>query len=253
MHITKMRGWGFYRPGRRAVGSRSRQGLHNMRAISRYIPHEIHMTADERKDTILPCGYTIAQSWAALRKSWLGFNISHCNEDWSGMSKYAYQIRKLQLQMGIQLTDFDPAILDAPLDDEDEYEEEVQEGANDIRNEEVNTPDYDKIMKEARMNLKGEHASRVGPRDEIFTKAAPKGENHTRHSVARVTRACVYRPRRQKQTRQSYSFAPAEDDQEQREEEEDTPKSCSYERYDQEQRVEEEDTPKSCSYERKKS
>jgi hypothetical protein len=267
MNITKLRGWSFYRPGRRAVGSRSRWGLHNMRAISRYIPHEIYMTADERKDTILPCGYTIAQSWAALRKSWLGFNISHCNGDWSGMSKYAYQIRKLQLQMGIQLTDFDPAILDAPVDDEDEYEEEVQEGANDIRNEEVNTPDYDKIMEEARMNLKGEHASRVGPRDEIFTKAAPnadnsdnylrQGENHTRHSVrARVTRACVYRLRRQKQTRQSYSFAPAEDEEEQREGEEDTPKSCSYERHEQEQREgeeEEEDTPKSCSYERKKS
>ena len=172
MNITKMRGWGFYKPGRRAVGSRSRWGLHNERAISRYIPHEIDMSADERKDTILPCGYTIAQSWAALRKSWLGFNISHCNGDWSGMSKYAYQIRKLQLQMGIQLTHFDPAILDVPVDDEDEYEEEVQEGANDIRNEKLNTQDYDKIMEEARINLKGEQASRVGPRDQIFTKAA---------------------------------------------------------------------------------
>ena len=266
MNISKLRGWGFYRPGRRAVGSRSRWGLHNMRAISRYIPHETHMTADERKDTILPCGYTIAQSWAALRKSWLGFNISHCNGDWSGMSKYAYQIRKLQLQMGIKLTHFDRAILDAPVDDENEYEEEVQEGANDIRNEEVITPDYDKIMEEARMNLKGEHASSVEPRDEIFTKAAPngenpdtyfrQGENYTRHSFRpSVTRACVYRPRRQKQTRQSYSFAPAEDEEEQREEEEeDTPKSCSYERNELEQREEEEeDTPKSCSYERNKS
>ena len=261
MNITKMRGWGFYKPGRRAVGSHSRWGLHNERAISRYIPHEIDMSADERKDTILPCGYTIAQSWAALRKSWLGFNISHSNGDWSGMSKYAYQIRKLQLQMGIQLTHFDPAILDVPVDDEDEYEEEVQEGANDIRNEELNTQDYDKIMEEARINLKGEQASRVGPRDEIFTKAAARGENsenylrqgqnHTRHSGARVTRACVYRPRRQKQSSQSYSFAPAEDEEEQREEE-DTPKSCSYERHEEEQR-EEEDTPKSCSYERKKS
>ncbi|MDQ5869600.1 MAG: hypothetical protein M3530_07725, partial [Thermoproteota archaeon] len=190
----------------------------------------------------------------------------HCNGDWSGMSKYAYQIRKLQLQMGIQLTDFDPAILDAPVDDEGEYEEEVKEGANDIRNEEVSTPDYDEIMEEARMNLKGEHTSRAGPRDEIFAKTAPKGENsdnylrqgenHARHSVrARVTRACVYRPRRQEQAKQSYSFAPAEDEQEQREEEE-TPKSCSYERYEQEQREEEEEeeeTPKSCSYERKKS
>jgi hypothetical protein len=155
MNITKMRGWGFYKPGRRAVGSHSRWGLHNERAISRYIPHEIDMSADERKDTILRCGYTIAQSWATLRKSWLGFNISHCNGDWSGMSKYAYQIRKLQLQMGIQLTHFDPAILDVPVDDEDEYEEQVQEGANDIRNEELSTQDYDKIMEEARINLKG--------------------------------------------------------------------------------------------------
>ena len=92
-------------------------------------------------------------------------------------------------------------------------------------------------MEEARINLKGEQASRAGPRDEIFTKASVKGDNsenylrqgqnHTRHSGARVTRACVYR--RQKQTSQSYSFAPAEDEEEQREEE-DTPKSCSYER-----------------------
>jgi len=122
-------------------------------------------------------------------------------------------------------------------------------------------------MEEARMNLKGEHASRAGPRDEIFAKTAPKGENsdnylrqgenHARHSVrATVTRACVYRPRRQEQARQSYSIAPAEDEEEQRKEEEDTPKSCSYERHEQEQRKEEEeeeDTPKSCSYERKKS
>jgi hypothetical protein len=266
MKITSLRGWSYYRPGRRAVGSRSRWGMHNMRGISRYIPGEIDMTADERKDTMLPCGYTIAQSWAALRKSWLGFNISHCNGDWSGMSKYAYQIRKLQLQMGIQLTDFDPAILGAPVDDEneDEYEEEVQEGANDITNEEVSTPDYDEIMEESRMNLKGEQASRTGPRDEIFAKTAPKGENsdnylrqgenHARHSVrARVTRACVYRPRRQEQAKQSYRFAPAEDEEE---EEDETPKSCSYERHEQEQREEEgeeEETPKSCSYERKKS
>ena len=118
--------------------------------------------------------------------------------------------------MGIHLTHFDPAILDVPVDDEDEYEEEVQEGANDIRNEEVNTQDYDKIMEEARINLKGEQASRVGPRDEIFTKASVKGDNsenylrqgqnHTRHSGARVTRACVYR--RQKQTSQSYILLP---------------------------------------------
>ena len=195
MNITKMRGWGFYKPGRRAVGSRSRWGSHNMRAISRYIPHEIDMSVDERKDTILPCGYTIAQSWAALRKSWLGFNISHCNGDWPGMSKYAYQIRKLQIQMGIQLTHFDPAIIDVPVEDEDEYGEEVR--ANDIRNEEVNTQDYDKIMENARINLKGEQASRVGPRDEIFTKASVKGDNsenylrqgqnHTRHSGASHT------------------------------------------------------------------
>ena len=102
MNITKLRGWGFYRSGRRAVGSRSRWGLHNMRAISRYFPHEIYMTADERKDTILPCGYTIAQSWAALRKSWLGFNISHCNGDWSGMSKYAWLLKFIIMYVTLQ-------------------------------------------------------------------------------------------------------------------------------------------------------
>lgn len=229
-----MRGWGFYRPGRRAVGSRSQWGMRNIRAISRYIPDETDMAADERKSTMLPCGFTIAESWAALRKSWLAFNISHSNGDWTAMSNYANRIRKIQRQMGIQLTDFDSDIVVNEEVDEEEEEQEAgqevgaEEGASDISNEEVSTLDYDGIMEHARMKVNGENATSTEPRGEIFAKTMPgdenldnylrQGESYMRHSVStsNITRACLYRRRRED----------AEGD----EEVENGPKSCFYER-----------------------
>jgi len=70
------------------------------------------MNAAERKKFELPCGYTLEQSWAALRKSWLGFYIALSKGSSTTISKYASQIRKLQLEMGIELTIFEPGILD---------------------------------------------------------------------------------------------------------------------------------------------
>ena len=55
---------------------------------------------------------TLAESWAGLRKAWLGFKIAKANNDALLMTHYATFIRKVQIEMGIQVTEFDPDILD---------------------------------------------------------------------------------------------------------------------------------------------
>jgi hypothetical protein len=102
----------YYRFRNKAVGSHSRWDARNPNGLSSYIGNESVLTADVRKHFLLPCGKTIAQSWCALRKCWLGFNIAKSQDDRSLMQKYAYRIRKIQAQMGIKSTDFDPEILD---------------------------------------------------------------------------------------------------------------------------------------------
>ena len=54
----------------------------------------------ERKSFELPCKYTIAASWAALRKAWLGFKIANSNDDTQKKRHYSRIIRKLQLELG---------------------------------------------------------------------------------------------------------------------------------------------------------
>jgi hypothetical protein len=66
----------------------------------------------ERKAFVLPCHYTLAQSWAALRKAWLAFKIANSKGDIQTMRDYARIIRKLQLQMGIRGIIFDDDIFD---------------------------------------------------------------------------------------------------------------------------------------------
>lgn len=70
------------------------------------------MTHMERKSFVLPCGRTLGNSWGALRKAWHGFKIAHNNGDVDTMRKYASIIRKLQLEMAIELTPFDSDLLD---------------------------------------------------------------------------------------------------------------------------------------------
>ena len=68
----------------------------------------------ERKSFVLPCGKTLAQSWAALRKAWLGFKIARSNGDTALVTYYASFIIKVQMEMGLQATTFDSDIL--PID-----------------------------------------------------------------------------------------------------------------------------------------
>ena len=102
----------YYRRRKKAVGSHTRWGEHNPDALSSYLNGEKEMTAEDRKSAELPCGFTIAQSWAALRKCWLAFYITKSQGDIIGMAEYAKRIRKLQAEMGINPTKFESDILD---------------------------------------------------------------------------------------------------------------------------------------------
>ena len=96
----------------KAVKSHSRYGPRNFDAYSRFIPNEQFMSHTERKDFVLPCGKSLGESWGALRKAWQAFKISLSHEDTESMRKYAAAIRKLQLEMGIKETPFEPELLD---------------------------------------------------------------------------------------------------------------------------------------------
>ncbi len=70
------------------------------------------MSHNERKTFVLRCGRTLGQSWGALNKAWLAFKIAHANNDLTQMKDYACIIRKLQLEMGVQVSKFDDGIID---------------------------------------------------------------------------------------------------------------------------------------------
>jgi hypothetical protein len=161
---------------RRLVRSWSHPDSRNPAAMSRYIENENAMTADERKNTELPCGYTVAQSWCALRSSWVGFNIAHSKGDQDKMKYYALFIRKVQSEMGIDVTKFDPEILgetDQGTESEDQGDSQghTQEG-DEVQDE----PNYDDILGEIQTKLKVEYTSCPGPREQIFVKDHEKGE-----------------------------------------------------------------------------
>jgi hypothetical protein len=96
----------------KAVASHSPDSPPNPNAFSRHIRNEAAMHHAERKAFVLPCRYTLAQSWAALRKAWLAFKIANANGDIQTMRDYARVIRTLQIQMGIRGTIFEDYIFD---------------------------------------------------------------------------------------------------------------------------------------------
>ena len=55
---------------------------------------------------MLPCGYSIFQSYTGLKKAWRGYNIA-INKDEDDLAKrYASVIQKIQGEMGIPVTSF---------------------------------------------------------------------------------------------------------------------------------------------------
>jgi isopentenyldiphosphate isomerase len=199
----------------RAVASHSRYEGSNWNAFSRYIDSEDTMRHTERKSFELPCGKTVAESWGALRKAWLGFKIALANHDAALMTHYASFIRKVQIEMGIQVTEFDldilvPDILDEPVDNETERMSSYayQKASSDhITDQEL---DYDSIMENARSNIDDRHEIISAPRQNIFGSSLTSPRNaclHSRVSKAskakleadksrkiHVRRSCIYIP-----------------------------------------------------------
>jgi hypothetical protein len=169
------------RKTRRAVGSHVRWGSHNAQGLSAHVPHERFMSHSDRKRVMLPCGFTIAASWAALRKSWLGFNICLSKGDREGMKNYAFHVRKLQRQTGMGVTDFDSDILTA--EEVDSIDQEYSVGDDYQKPQETEVPverevDYDSLFDGTAAAVEPPTMARDSPhpRNEIFAQYLSRPE-----------------------------------------------------------------------------
>lgn len=88
--------------------------------IKRMLRNDKHVTKYGR---MLECGFTYMQTWGALQKCWVGYNISRSKCDLKNQIMYAERIQKLQKELGIEITNFENIGLYASdLDDQDEEE-----------------------------------------------------------------------------------------------------------------------------------
>ena len=51
-------------------------------------------------------GFTVGQSWGALRKAWKGYRIAKVQSDDTKMTEYANKIRKIQGELNIAGSSF---------------------------------------------------------------------------------------------------------------------------------------------------
>lgn len=183
--------------GRKAVGSHSNWGVRSPSGRSAYIYGEALMSSGLRKEMILPCKYSVKSTWAALRKCWLGFNISLSNNDQERMSEYAFRIRKLQRQLGIEATNFTSDILDEKTRNQIDAEHSVSVSwGSDLREDESNsgheerTVDYDGLLDKELLTEQTRERASAPPRKSIFAsyvshidKSCPSPSNITRSNV----------------------------------------------------------------------
>jgi hypothetical protein len=89
---------------------------------------------DQRdKSEMLPCGYTVTQTWIALCKSWNGFKLSKLEGEVEKMKQYAGQIRKLAKDLGYEPPDFAVNFTPEEIDEIDRKIRENSEEALMIR------------------------------------------------------------------------------------------------------------------------
>ena len=55
---------------------------------------------------MLPCGFTIGESYGALNKAWKGYCIALRENDDKNIIKYAGIIQKIESEMGLRIQDF---------------------------------------------------------------------------------------------------------------------------------------------------
>jgi phage head maturation protease len=54
----------------------------------------------------LPSGFYERQTWGALHKCWIGFIKAKEEWKWDKIELYARRIKKLERELGIEVTDF---------------------------------------------------------------------------------------------------------------------------------------------------
>jgi hypothetical protein len=183
------------------------RGTYNTDALSRHLTDEDSMSHSDRKEFMLPCKYTIAQSWAAIRRSWLGFKIAKSRGDTDKMAYYAAFILKVQSQMGIGKTVFDSAILDEQdvnkISRSCSYKKQSE---NRVRLEE-RIPDYDSMMEKARSFTNTKSLNIGPPGQNVFYRSRrsctylsqEKKDNLKPENVFyRSRRSCTYLPQEKK-------------------------------------------------------
>lgn len=113
MEILAMR-YNWYPVSRRPLG-RLRKRINNPyrsgSSISRkqYFPTTLcvyHRLQSEEKDRKLRLGFTIGQTWGAVRKAWVGYCIALNKDEGEKTLLYASIIQKLQGELGIPVREF---------------------------------------------------------------------------------------------------------------------------------------------------
>jgi hypothetical protein len=165
---------------RRAVASHSKSAPKNPNSFSRYILNELAMHHIQRKEFILPCGFRVDESWAALRRSWQGFKIAHSKGDIARKKYYATFIHKVQKEMGISLTLFDPGLLDDQETTNSETPLDINNAEGKVSTilhtgsdwDEESLPNFEEIMNNVHENI-----AVPEPREEIFAPHEDRSEN----------------------------------------------------------------------------
>lgn len=65
-----------------------------------------YLKRSRKYSRLLESGFTEAVTWGALKKAWIGFNISKHNDEFDRLEHYAKVIQKLQRELGGNVTDF---------------------------------------------------------------------------------------------------------------------------------------------------
>jgi hypothetical protein len=76
-------------------------------------------------DDVLPCGYTVTQTWVALCKCWNGFILAKHEYDDEGMRTYIGRIRKLQKVLSLEQTEFEGFTPEELQEIDKEHDEEA--------------------------------------------------------------------------------------------------------------------------------
>jgi hypothetical protein len=64
------------------------------------VKHEVsQMSSSDKK-------YTVGQTWNALKAAWKGYKIAKAKKEVEKQKEYARRIRKLQGELGLQLSKF---------------------------------------------------------------------------------------------------------------------------------------------------